>query len=182
MIVTRLRVRVLLFAFVASQVVSLLAISVVWPEWLTAKPSLRFPEAVAGLLAYAGLFGWLAWMFARRGDSIRELFGPLPASREMTWAAGMGVGLVGLAMAAFTLLYLPLSYLFPDYVEWMLDNPPIITWSGPAFHAAPPVETRSAPRWYRLMLPPLSCPGLTHQASWRRRSWPFEVPRSRSSA
>jgi membrane protease YdiL (CAAX protease family) len=136
MVVTRLRGRLLLLAFVASQVLPLVAITVVWPEWATAKPSLRFPEAVGGLLGYAGLFGWVAWMFARRGDTIRDLFGPLPAAHEIRWAAGMGVGLVGVAMGAFALLYLPLVYLIPDYVQWIVDHPPLIAWSGPAFHVA----------------------------------------------
>lgn len=85
MIVTRFRGTVLLFAFVATQVLSLLVISLIWPEWASAKPSLRFPEAVAGLLSYSLLFGWLIWMFARRGDSIRDLFGPLPAPRDLKW-------------------------------------------------------------------------------------------------
>lgn len=134
--VTRFRGRILLLAFVASQVLSLIAITVIWPEWANAKPSLRFPEAVASLLSYVGLFGWVAWMLARRGDSIRGLFGPLPAARELKWAAGMGVGLVGVAMAISMLVFLPLSYLLPGYVAWMLDNPPLISWSGPAFHAA----------------------------------------------
>ncbi len=129
MIVHRFRGRVLFAYFAGSQIAALVIGSIVWPEWVTARPSLRLPEAVIGLQGYLILIALVAWGLARRGESLTDLFSGSTA-RGTRWAIGMGTALLGVGIASLYALFLPLMYLAPDFGEWLVRDPTLLISSS----------------------------------------------------
>ncbi len=116
----------LLLAFVAPVV----GAGLFWPQWLEVAAA-PLPDAVLGLISY-GLLVVLLWNACRKAGVVYRLSPNTWPSRRQVWAyILLGIPLIAIAILGLYILYLPLSYVFPDFVvEWVLDAPPLIWWSG----------------------------------------------------
>ena len=83
-------------------------------------------------IAFYGLLALLLWLACRKAGIVRHLtLGALPGKREAGSYLLLGIPMVALGIAGFYVLFLPLSFVFPDFVSfWLLDV-------GPMFLLAP---------------------------------------------
>ena len=87
------------------------------------------PEALSNLFLYGFFFLFHFRGFARAGLSYGKLFGTFPTWRRLGGYALWVVPLVISAIASVYVLYLPLSYVFPGFVEaWYLESSTIMIW------------------------------------------------------
>lgn len=122
-------------------VLSLIASSVVFyalPGWFEWSPSAQLSVALSLTVWYLLLSLLLIRVTARSGQSLRGLFGPRPASRDIGWAVVMGFALLGISIGIAYAVFLPLSYVAPDFVQWWLfeDQFILIATSGEYFRIA----------------------------------------------
>ena len=100
------------------------------PAWFRSKPA-PFPEALFFVLIYVFFFLFTFRMLSRSGLSYRRLLGTLPAWGKLVRYSLWGVPTVIVSMAAFYLLFFPLSFLFPRLVKvWIIDLYPILIWTS----------------------------------------------------
>jgi hypothetical protein len=102
----------------------------VWPQSLAVDEA-PILDAVLGLAVYALLAGFL-WLACLRARVLNQIsFGPRPSWREMRVYILLGIPLAGIAVFGVYVLYLPLSYIFPNFVIFMLlEDPPVILLRG----------------------------------------------------
>ncbi len=83
-------------------------------------------------IAFYGLLALLLWLACRKAGVVRHLtLGAVPGRRETGSYLLLGIPMVALGIAGFYVLFLPLSFVFPDFVSfWLLDV-------GPMFLLAP---------------------------------------------
>ena len=128
----RVRGRILLLQLMGSLAVgALMAYGVIplvtgrnLPETLTL--------GVAGVIAYGLLFGLLLWPLRRSGSSFPSLMGPTPDRPTVLWTLMTGAGLLAISVASMYAVFVPLSYVAPDFVSWWLfeDSPEMFWTSG----------------------------------------------------
>jgi membrane protease YdiL (CAAX protease family) len=101
-----------------------------WPQLLNVDEA-PIPDAVLGLSFYVLLAAFL-WLACMRAGILNQIsFGPRPSWREMRVYILFGIPLIGIAVFGLYVLYMPLSYIFPSFVIFMLlDVPPVILWRG----------------------------------------------------
>lgn len=100
------------------------------PAWFRSKPA-PFPEALFSVLIYVFFFLFTFRMLSRSDLSYRRLFGTLPGWGQLVRYSLWGVPTVIVSMAAFYLLFFPLSFLFPRLVKvWIIDLYPILIWTS----------------------------------------------------
>jgi membrane protease YdiL (CAAX protease family) len=84
------------------------------PTWATPLTDLAFFLAILLVPAY---------LCRRTGVDLGRLVGPRPPAAALLGSAGLAVPLVALSLGTLWALYLPLSYLAPDFVQyWLLDD------------------------------------------------------------
>ena len=87
------------------------------------------PKALTGLFLYGFFFLFNFGALSRAGLFYDRLFGTFPAWRTLGRYSLWVVPLVIVAIAATYLLFLPLSYVFPGFVEsWYLEDSTIMIW------------------------------------------------------
>ena len=87
------------------------------------------PTALTGLLLYGFFFLFNFGALSRAGLSYDRLFGTFPAWRTLGRYSLWVVPFVIVAIAATYLLFLPLSYVFPEFVRsWYLEDSTIMIW------------------------------------------------------
>ena len=127
----RIRGRVLIGYFVISTLAALFLAAFLWPSWLQTPVREPAPEIASGLLSFVLLFGLLVRALRRRGKTIGSIFGPRPDGPAVRWALGTGAALFCLSAPAMYAVFVPLSYLAPEFVQWwLLDLPVIVIWTG----------------------------------------------------
>lgn len=105
---------------------------------LTALVLYALVPAVAGrdvpaqldFIAFMGL--WYVFVLAlvepirrRATTSWATLFGPPPTLRVVGWSVLTAVGLIGVSLASIALVFVPLSYVAPEFVSaWLFDDMP----------------------------------------------------------
>ncbi len=76
---------------------------------------------------FIGLF--LYWGLWRKGLSRHFTFGPRATKKGIIVYALFAIPMLAIAVVAVYLLFLPLSYSQPDFVqEWILDQPALLVW------------------------------------------------------
>ena len=84
------------------------------------------------MLVSYGLLSVFLWYGCRNaGVGLRIPSDAWPPRNELWAYILLGIPLIAIAILGFYILYLPLSYVFPDSVVWWaLDTPPFYRWSG----------------------------------------------------
>ena len=82
------------------------------------------------LLGYGILLLLLARALSRAGVVLRALLGPRPAWSTLGGYVLLAFPLVVTSIASTFILYLPLSYLLPQFVEWQLSATEMVWTSG----------------------------------------------------
>src|SRR5688572_14819367 len=82
-----------------------------------------------------GLLALLLLAHARRaGLSTRSVFGRFPARRSALRLASLGVPAVGVAVVCTYVTFVPLSFAWPDAVQWLLfEDMPVFYSAGPPY-------------------------------------------------
>ena len=125
-----LRARFILTVFFLSLIVPWIAIEILWPGWVD---SIAAPviDALLGLGAYVALFAIVILAVYRVGmmNQFPVALGPAPSRDETLRFAYLSIPLLGISLVGMYLLYVPLSYPFPDFVtSWVLETPTLIWW------------------------------------------------------
>lgn len=133
----KLRGRSILLRGVLALIPTFIGLVLLWPEWLK-KERLPVPDELLGVLWYGIFYLLIAHMLSRAQLSYSSLLGYRPGwptlGRYSLWA----VPLVIMSIGTIYLLYLPLGYLAPRFVEWMIieSSVPLIWTSGPGYTVA----------------------------------------------
>jgi len=86
---------------------------------------------VAGAIAYGALFAFLQWPLRRSGSDFRGVLGPWPDRSTVRWTVLTGAGLLALAVAATYALFVPLSFVAPEFVSyWLFEDLPELFWTS----------------------------------------------------
>ena len=126
----RVRGRELLAYLALSLLVSVVFVVLLWPSWLTQTPRPPLPDAVLGLTWYALLLAFLMRPLGRTGAR-RTLLHMQVEPGATRWAIAAGVALLGISLASVYAVYLPLSYIAPDFVRWwLIDDPLVMIWTS----------------------------------------------------
>lgn len=125
-----IRARILFLVLVLAVVAWGVCAELVWPQWLSEEAT-PLTEALAGVAFYGFLAGFLWLACLRAGIVGRFTLGARPHRRQVWTYILLGIPLIATAVSGFYILYLPLSYIFPDFVSWvLLDFDSIIWWRG----------------------------------------------------
>lgn len=137
----RLRGRSILLRGALAVIPTFIGIIILWPEWLKGH-RLPIPDTLLGVLHYGIFYLLVARMLSTAQLPYSSLFGHRPGwatlGRYTLWA----VPLIITAIGTTYLLYLPLSFLAPRFVEWKIieTEAPIIWTSGPGYALANPMS------------------------------------------
>lgn len=120
-------------AFISTVII----IAVVWPEWLESN-RLPVPDTLVSVLWYSIFYLLVARMLSSAQLSYSSLFGRCPGRSTLGQYALWAVPLIITAIGTIYLLYLPLSFLTPRFVEWLIieTDAPMIWTSGPGYTIA----------------------------------------------
>jgi membrane protease YdiL (CAAX protease family) len=130
----QVRGRILLFYFATSLAVTGL-IAGFWLGSLDQSSPAPLPDALLGLVFYGLLFACILRMLTRNHLPLREILGPAPSAGMIRWAVAAGTGLLGVSMALLYAVFLPLSYVSPEFVRWwLIDDPSVLIWTRGAHH------------------------------------------------
>lgn len=131
----RIKGRWLAFYFVAAMVVSFVVVGMIRPFWLLEDPTPALPEALSVLLWYSVMLGFLLRAMRKNGISIVGLLAPPPEPAQIRWAAAVAAAVFAASLALLYVLYLPLSYVWPEFTQVLLiDASPPLFWTGAEFH------------------------------------------------
>ena len=133
----RLRGRSILLRGVLALIPTFIGLVLLWPEWLKSD-RLPVPDELLGVLWYGIFYLLIARMLSSAQLSYCSLLGCRPAWSTLGRYALWAVPLVVMSIGTIYLLYLPLSFLAPRFVEWLIieSNTPIIWTSGPGYTIA----------------------------------------------
>ena len=137
----RLRGRSILLRGVLAVIPTFVLIAVLWPEWLKSD-RLPVPDTLLGVLHYGIFYLLVARMLSTSQLSYSSLFGRRPGWTTLGRYALWTVPLIITAIGTTYLLYLPLSFLAPRFVEWQIieTEVPMIWTSGPGYTLANPMS------------------------------------------
>ena len=83
------------------------------------------------LVWYGVLFGLLLWPLRRTGATLRSLMGPRPLRPTVRWTFVTAIGLLGVSLAAVYALFIPLSFVAPDFVSyWLFEDMPTMYFTS----------------------------------------------------
>jgi membrane protease YdiL (CAAX protease family) len=92
-------------------------------------------EALFWLVFYSFLLALLMRPLSRSGSSLRVLIGSRPDPAATRWAVAAGVALLGISLASFYAVFLPLSYAAPGLIEsWFIENQSPLIWMRGGLH------------------------------------------------
>ncbi len=133
----RLRGRSILLRGVLALIATFIGLVVLWPEWLKSD-RLPVPDELLGVLWYGIFYLLVARMLSRAQLSYSSLLGYRPRWSTLGRYALWAVPLVIVSIGTIYLLYVPLSFLAPRFVEWLIieSSVPIIWTSGPGYMVA----------------------------------------------
>ena len=117
-----------ILTFIAT-LLSLILLERVLPEWFKSSPS-PLRDALSSLLLYLFFSLFTVRMLFRAGLSYNQLFGKFLGGATLRLYSLWAVPLIIFSIAFVYLLYLPLSFLFPGFVQWwFLDFSPALIWT-----------------------------------------------------
>lgn len=137
----RLRGRSILLRGVLAVIPTFVLIAILWPEWLKSD-RLPVPDTLLGVLHYGIFYLLVARMLSTSQLPYSSLFGRRPGWITLGRYALWTVPLIITAIGTIYLLYLPLSFLAPRFVEWKIieTEAPMIWTSGPGYTLANPMS------------------------------------------
>ena len=92
----------------------------VWPNWSEIENS-PIIDSMFGVVLYVALFALLIALRRKANIGITE-FIPVMPSNQARWSMGAACALIAISLGALYVLYLPISYVWPGFVEnWLLD-------------------------------------------------------------
>jgi membrane protease YdiL (CAAX protease family) len=99
-----------------------------WPQWLETETAV-LSDAIIFLSLYL-LLAFLLWLVSLKVGIVRQFsLGERPTRRQTWTYVFLAVPLMGFALFGLYVLYLPLSYVYPEYVAWwLLEEQPLIWW------------------------------------------------------
>ena len=118
-----------LFVFLLVALVTpVITVAFVWPEWLDSE-GLPIPDSISGVMTYI-VIGMLLYVSTlRRGVEDQFPVGSFPPREDAVAYTLLAIPLIGIACLGVMALYLPLSYVSPEFVKWwVLEMPPTIWW------------------------------------------------------
>ena len=126
------RSRWLLVWFVLSTVLAAVVLNI---GASTADDAARQWQDASFIWVDYGLLALLLLAHARRaGLSTRSVFGRFPARRSALRLASLGVPAAGIAVLCIYVTFAPLSFAWPDAVQWLLfEDVPIFYSAGPPY-------------------------------------------------
>jgi uncharacterized protein len=126
-----IRARTVLGLLVVSVIALVLIPAFVWPAW-TEEETAGLVDPILELGIYL-LWAALLWLVCVRAGVHRHFrLGALPARTELGRYVLLSLPLVLVSLAALYLVYLPLSYMAPEFVsEFLLKLPPSLQWDEP---------------------------------------------------
>ena len=133
----KLRGRSIVLRGVLAFISTVVIIAIVWPEW-GESDRLPVPDTLVGVLWYSIFYLLVAHKLSRTELSFSALLGYRSGwstlGRYTLWAAP----LVIMSIGTIYLLYLPLSFLTPRFVEWLIieTEAPMIWTSGQGYTIA----------------------------------------------
>jgi len=114
--------------FIVSFVTVYAVVEFLWVETLviTIAP---LPEAVTLVSVYL-LLAFLLWLVCLKLGIVHQVsLGERPSWRQAWSYISLAVPLIGTSLFFLYVVFLPLSYAYPEFVEWwLLDEPPLIWW------------------------------------------------------
>ncbi len=100
----------------------------IWPPML-ASEVVPLPDAALWVTYYVLVAGLLWLECIRAGITGRLSLGACPGRRQIWIYVSLAVPLIGISEFFVYVVFLPLSYLHPEYVAWwLLDEFPVIWW------------------------------------------------------
>jgi len=106
----------------------------VWPKWLWRNETF-LRDAVVESSCYLLLAFFLWRVCAEVGLRRWSSFGSKPSPRQLRTFIALGLPLVGISLAGLYTLFLPLSWIVPEFVSsWILYDIPIIRLGGSLEH------------------------------------------------
>lgn len=98
------------------------------PDLMDAEES-PLADASIGLIAYTLLAAFI-WRWCQNAHGAEKFsIGTRPNQSEFWLYSSLGIPLIGISILGVYVLYLPLSYVFPQFVvEWVLTDYPIVWW------------------------------------------------------
>ena len=137
----KLRGRSIVLRGVLAFISTVIIIAIVWTEWRESNP-LPVPDTLVGVLWYSIFYLLVAHKLSRTELSFSSLLGYRPGWSTLGRYALWAVPLIIMAIGTNYLLYLPLSFLTPRFVEWKIieTESPMIWTSGPGYTLANPMS------------------------------------------
>jgi membrane protease YdiL (CAAX protease family) len=111
---------------------------VVFVLWANGSHRALWPDIISQILAFC-LVAYILNLVAKRAQlNIWLLIGRIPVKEEIVYYSLFAIPISFLSVGCIWMFYLPLSYLAPKFVNYLLiEDPIIIIWSkGPLFGAA----------------------------------------------
>ena len=123
----RIRGRILLLQPVLAAAVAGLLLFAVVP-WMTGRGLPAAIDLTAFMAVWYVLILALLVPIRRRARlNWATLMGPTPTRPVVIWSCLTAVGLVGVSIAALVVVFVPLSYVAPDFVTfWLLEDIPVL--------------------------------------------------------
>ena len=124
------KARYLIAGFFVTTLIAIIAYIIIVPDdgQVTEVP---ITDAILGF-AYSAMICVIPLLICWRKGLLRDFsLGEWPSAKQVRLYLSLGAPMVGIAIFAFFLVYLPLSYVAPDFVTaWALDDPRLIWWQG----------------------------------------------------
>jgi membrane protease YdiL (CAAX protease family) len=127
-IYTIVRGRSLIGLFLLATIIPILGSILFFPN--SSETSQPLPDAIlsALILLLLACFLWIACVRAKITTELH--FGARPSSSEIKLFVLVAFPLIGISIGGIYLFYLPISYIWPDFVaSGFLEAPPILWWS-----------------------------------------------------
>ncbi len=127
-ILAALRGRFLLGTFFVVLIVPWMTLEIIWPDWIYSE-EMPVVDALMGLGSFILIFAIIMIAAFRTGLMGQFSLGPVPSWNETLNYALLSIPLIATSIFGLYLLYLPLSYSFPEFVTWwVLETPTLIWW------------------------------------------------------
>lgn len=119
------RTRYMLPIVIIGAIFPFFVVAFILPDWLEADESsveISLLTAASYLAIFTAL--WLVWC---RNLKLDDLFGYKPNNSESQELVALGIPMVGVAILSIYVVYYPLSFISPEFVQsWLLDTTEIL--------------------------------------------------------
>jgi membrane protease YdiL (CAAX protease family) len=127
-IYTTVRGRSLIGLFLLATIIPVLGDIFFFPDFSETSQPLPDANFSAVIFLLLACFLWIACVRAKITTEIH--FGARPSSSEIKLFVLIAFPLIGISIGGVYLFYLPISFIWPDFVtSWFLEAPPILWWS-----------------------------------------------------